>query len=44
MTDVAGTIEMMKDMSTSLVKSQRKKKAWINIGIVLSSSIAGTRE
>jgi hypothetical protein len=44
MGDTVGTIETMKDMSTALGESQRKRKAWINIGIVLSSSTAGMRE
>jgi hypothetical protein len=44
MRDTVGMREMMKDMSTALGESQRKRKAWINIGIVLSSSTAGMRE
>jgi hypothetical protein len=44
MGDTVGMIETRKDMSTALGKSQRKRKAWINIGIVLSSNTAGMRE
>jgi hypothetical protein len=44
MGDTVDMIEMMKDMSTALGEGQRKRKAWINIGIVLSSSTAGMRE
>jgi hypothetical protein len=44
MGDTVGMIEMMKDMNTALGESQRKRKAWVNIGIVLSSSTAGMRE
>jgi hypothetical protein len=44
MGDAVGMREMMKDMSTTLGESQRKRKAWINTGIVLSSSTAGMRE
>jgi hypothetical protein len=44
MRDTVGMSEMMKDMSTALGESQRKRKALTNIGIVLSSSTAGMRE
>jgi hypothetical protein len=44
MRDTVGMREMMTDMSTALRESQRKRKAWINIGTVLSSSTAGMRE
>jgi hypothetical protein len=44
MRDTVGMSEMMKYMSTALGESQRKRKARINIGIVLSSSTAGMRE
>jgi hypothetical protein len=44
MRDTVGMSEIMKDMSTALGESQRNRKAWINIGIVLSSSTAGMRE
>jgi hypothetical protein len=44
MGDTVGMIETRKDMSTALGENPRKRKAWINIGIVLSSSTAGMRE
>jgi hypothetical protein len=44
MGDTVGMIETRKDMSTALGESLRKRKAWINIGTVPSSSTAGMRE
>jgi hypothetical protein len=43
MGDTVGMTETMTDMSTALGESPGKRKAWTNIGIVLSSSTAGMR-